>query len=113
MSDNFIKAKRLDDLIAAGLISGKKVLMRVDFNVPINNGKIESDIRIQAALPSIKKVNFKSDILNKSLRLNVSNSAMRSIDKKGSFDQFMKEVKSKYLSDRLKKVKKSILQKSA
>jgi len=36
-------------------------------------------------LPGIKKVNFKSDILNKSLRLNVSNSAMRSIDKKGSF----------------------------
>ena len=64
-------------------------------------------------LPGIKKVNFKSDILNKSLRLNVSNSAMRSIDKKGSFDQFMKEVKSKYLSERLKKVKKSILQKSA
>jgi len=64
-------------------------------------------------LPGIKKVNFKSDILNKSLRLNVSNSAMRSIDKKGSFDQFMKEVKSKYLSDRLKKVKKIILQKSA
>ena len=63
--------------------------------------------------PDIKKVNIKSDILNKSLRLNVSNSAMRSIDKKGSFDQFMKEVKSKYLSDRLKKVKKSILQKSA
>lgn len=56
MSDNLIKVKRLDDLIAAGLISGKKVLMRVDFNVPINNGKIESDIRIQAALPSIKKV---------------------------------------------------------
>ena len=56
MSDNFIKVKRLDDLIAAGLIGGKKVLMRVDFNVPINNGKIESDIRIQAALPSIKKV---------------------------------------------------------
>ena len=27
-------------------------------------------------LPGIKKVNFKSDILNKSLRLNVSNSAM-------------------------------------
>jgi phosphoglycerate kinase len=51
-----IKVKTLDDLIAAGLISGKKVLMRVDFNVPINNGKIESDIRIQAALPSIKKV---------------------------------------------------------
>lgn len=48
----------LDSLISKGEISDKKVLMRVDFNVPINpeTGVIESDIRIQAALPSIKKV---------------------------------------------------------
>jgi len=38
---------------------------------------------------------------------------MRSIDKKGSFDHFMKTVKSKNLSIRLKKIKKSIIQKSA
>ena len=64
-------------------------------------------------LPNLKKVKFKSELLKKSLRLTVSNAGVRSVDKKGSFDQFMKEVKSKYLSDRLKKVKKSILQKSA
>ena len=64
-------------------------------------------------LPGIKKVNFKSDILKKSLRLNVSNSAMRSIDKKGSFDQFIKSAKSRNLSPRLKKLKKSLLSKSA
>ena len=63
-------------------------------------------------LPGIKKVNFKSDILNKSLRLNVSNSAMRSIDKKGSFDEFLKTVKNKNISPRLKKLKKSLLIKS-
>ncbi len=57
-------------------------------------------------LPGIKKVNFKSDILNKSLRLNVSNSAMRSIDKKGSFDQFMKEVNQNIYQIDLKKLKK-------
>ena len=50
-------------------------------------------------LPGIKKVNFKSDILNKSLRLNVSNSAMRSIDKKGSFDEFLKSVKKHHSFD--------------
>ena len=64
-------------------------------------------------LPNVKKVSFKSELLNKKLRITVSNAAMRSIDKKGSFDQFMKTVKSKNLSIRLKKIKKSIIQKSA
>ena len=64
-------------------------------------------------LPNIKKVTFKSLALKKTIKLNVSNSAMRTIDKKGSFDQFMKEVKTKNLSQKLKKVKKDILAKSA
>ena len=35
-------------------ITGKRVLIREDLNVPIKNGKITSDVRIQAALPTIK-----------------------------------------------------------
>lgn len=48
----------LDSLISKGEIADKKVLMRVDFNVPINpdTGNVESDIRIKAALPGIKAV---------------------------------------------------------
>ena len=64
-------------------------------------------------LPNLKKVKFKSEILKKSLKLTVSNAGVRSVDKKGSFDEFMKSVKSKYLSPRLKKLKKSLISKLA
>jgi phosphoglycerate kinase len=37
-------------------VAGKRVLMRVDFNVPIKNGKITDDRRIQMTLPSLLSV---------------------------------------------------------
>lgn len=43
--------KTIDDIDLAG----KTVLMRVDFNVPIKDGRVTNDKRIVAALPSIQK----------------------------------------------------------
>ena len=63
-------------------------------------------------LPNLKKVKFTSNLLKRSLKLTVSIAGVRSVDKKGGFDQFLKAVKNKDISPRLKKLKKNILIKS-
>ena len=46
-----IELPKLEDL---GDISGKRVLVRTDFNVPLDNGIIRDDLRIREAIPTLK-----------------------------------------------------------
>lgn len=47
-----LNKKSVDDLNA----KGRRVLVRCDFNVPLKNGEITDETRINAALPTIKKL---------------------------------------------------------
>jgi phosphoglycerate kinase len=60
-------------------LSGKRVLVRVDFNVPIRNSRITDDARIRACLPTINK------ILEAGARLILMSHMGR--PKEGQFDQ--------------------------
>jgi len=63
-------------------------------------------------LPNLKNVTFKSDILKRNIRLNVSNSALRSVDYTGGIDFYLRNVKSYRLSPKAKKLKNKIMAES-
>ena len=63
-------------------------------------------------LPNIKKVIFRSDVLKKNIRLNVSNAALKTVDFKGGIDKFLKSAKVFKLSKKAKKLRTKIISKT-
>lgn len=61
--------------------------------------------------PNLKKVTFKSDILNRNIKFSVSNAALRTVDYKGGLDFYLKSVKSFKLSVKAKRLKNKIIAK--
>ncbi len=59
-------------------------------------------------LPNLKSATFRSDILKRNIRFNVSNAALRSVDYKGGIDFYLKSTKSYKLSSKAKKLKNKI-----
>ena len=59
--------------------------------------------------PNLKKVTFKSEILKRNVKLNVSNAALKTVDYKGGLDNFLKTIKTYKLSKRAKKLKSKIV----
>ncbi len=62
--------------------------------------------------PNLKNVTFKSNILDRNIRLRVSNAALRTVDYKGGIDFYLKGVKSFKLSSKAKKLKSKIIAKA-
>ena len=72
-------------------VQGKRVLMRVDFNVPVKEGKIKDDTRIVGALPSIQYVIEHGGKL-------VLMSHMGRPDEKGITAEYLSGIQEKYLT---------------
>ena len=112
----YLKCNKLDAFLISpyigNIIMSKKCELTGKIPMKGHNVSHANNKTKRRFLPNLKKVKFTSELMKRSLKLTVSNSGVRSVDKKGSFDEFLKAVKNKNLSPRLKKLKKGILIKS-
>jgi len=82
-------------------LSGKKV--QFGNNVSKANNKTRRKFN-----PNMQSATFKSDLLNKNIRFNVATSSIRTVTKFGGIDEFLIRTKSKKLSLKAKRVRKTL-----
>ncbi len=46
----------LDELLAEGALNGRRVFVRADLNVPLQDGRIRDDSRLRASLPTLERL---------------------------------------------------------
>tara|TARA_B100001175_G_scaffold77603_1_gene64800 strand:+ start:415 stop:705 length:291 start_codon:yes stop_codon:yes gene_type:complete len=82
-------------------LSGKKV--QFGNNVSKANNKTRRKFN-----PNMQSATFKSELLNKNLRFNVATSSIRTVTKFGGIDEFLIRTKSKKLSLKAKKIRRTL-----
>ena len=82
-------------------LSGKKV--QFGNNVSKANNKTRRKFN-----PNMQSATFKSDLLNKNIRFNVATSSIRTVTKFGGIDEFLILTKSKKLSLKAKRIRKTL-----
>ncbi|MBM5786573.1 MAG: 50S ribosomal protein L28 [Candidatus Fonsibacter sp.] len=63
--------------------------------------------------PNLKKISFRSEKLNRDIRLKICTRAIKAVDFRGGIDQFLVRAKNKNLSPRIRKFKKLLISQSA
>ena len=64
-------------------------------------------------LPNLKNVSLMSDALQRTVRLRISTSALRSVEHRGGIDAFLAKARDEELSPRARLLRKEVLAKAA
>ena len=112
----FLKCIKLDafniSLYIGTVIMSKKCELTGKIPMKGHNVSHANNKTKRRFLPNLKKVTFKSDILKKNIKLNVTNAALRTVDFKGGLDKYLLSAKNSKLSNKVKKIKAFISSKS-
>tara|TARA_B100001029_G_C14907051_1_gene364251 strand:- start:9 stop:299 length:291 start_codon:yes stop_codon:yes gene_type:complete len=82
-------------------LSGKK--LQFGNNVSKANNKTRRKFN-----PNMQSATFKSELLNRNIRFNVATSSIRTVTKFGGIDEFLTRTKSKNLSLKAKRLRKTL-----
>ncbi len=64
-------------------------------------------------LPNLVRVTLHSEALDQNFKLRIAAKALRTVDKLGGLDPFLAKAKDEQLSDKARKIKRSIAKKAA